>query len=311
MKNNKLTLIIPFFNENQKIIRSMKIILSQISKPDEIIFINNSSKDNSEIKLKLFIKSINLKFKNNIKIINNKKSLPSTAKNLGVKIAKHNYVVFFDIGLSTNNYFIYKIKNKIRPDPNFYIQGKFFFKSEDKLDRSYLMQTYGFHTYGDCIPSSCFHKSIFTKIGYFENYRSGYDKVWLRNLKNKKQFTFYENKMSSINYMKNVSGRNLYSIFRKIFHYSFTSVGLKNYNLDKIYIVMILMFLLVLFTANIFLFFSFYIILRAILIPLKKNKGMKLKNLKFQDLLLLPIVGITIDIARSFGFILGYLSKSK
>ena len=108
MKNKKLTLIIPFFNENQKIIRSMKIILSQISKPDEIIFINNSSKDNSEIKLKLFIKSINLKFKNNIKIINNKKSLPSTAKNLGVKIAKHNYVVFFDIGLSTNNYFIYK-----------------------------------------------------------------------------------------------------------------------------------------------------------------------------------------------------------
>ena len=44
MKNKKLTLIIPFFNENQKIIRSMKIILSQISKPDEIIFINNSSK---------------------------------------------------------------------------------------------------------------------------------------------------------------------------------------------------------------------------------------------------------------------------
>ena len=105
--------------------------------------------------------------------------------------------------------------------------------------------------------------------------------------------------------MKNVSGRNLYSIFRKIFHYSFTSVGLKNYNLDKIYILMILMFLLVLFTANIFLFFSFYIILRAIFIPLKKNKGMKLKNLKFQDLLLLPIVGLTIDIARSFGFILG------
>ena len=38
---------------------------------------------------------------------------------------------------------------------------------------------------------------------------------------------------------------------------------------------------------------------------------MKLENLKFQDLILLPIVGLTIDVARSLGFILGNLSKSK
>ena len=151
------------------------------------------------------------------------------------------------------------------------------------------MQTYGFRTYGDCIPSSCFHKSIFLKLGYFENYRSGYDKVWLRNLKNKKQYIFYENKMSSINYMNNISGKNLLSIFKKIFHYSFTSVGLKNYNLDKIYILLILLFLLVSFTVNLFLSFSFYLILRGIFIPIKKNKGMKLENLKFQDLILLPM----------------------
>ena len=74
---------------------------------------------------------------------------------------------------------------------------------------------------------------------------------------------------------------------------------------------MILLFLLVSFTVNLFLSFSFYLILRGIFIPIKKNKGMKLENLKFQDLILLPIVGLTIDVARSLGFILGNLSKSK
>ena len=59
--------------------------------------------------------------------------------------------------------------------------------------------------------------NLFLKLGYFENYRSGYDKVWLRNLKNKKQYIFYENKMSSINYMNNISGKNLLSIFKKYF----------------------------------------------------------------------------------------------
>ncbi len=311
MKNKKLSLIIPFFNENKKIVKTMKIILNQISKPDEIIFVNNSSDDNSELKLRLFINSINFKFKNKIKIIKNVKSFPSTAKNLGIKIAKYDYVVFFDVGLSINNYFIHNIRSKIRPDKNFYIQGKFFFVSENNIDKHYLMQTYGLNKFGDCIPSSCFHKSIFSKIGYFENFRSGYDKVWLKKLKNKKNLKCYENKMSAVNYMKNISGKNLYFIFKKIFNYSSSTVGLKNYNLDKIYIGLVFLSFMTIFTNNIILFFLIYLIFRTIIIPLKKNKGLLMQNFKLIDFLFLSLIGLTIDVARSSGFIFGYFKKLK
>lgn len=309
MINKKISLVIPFFNESKKIVRLMKIILNQISKPDEIIFINDSSNDNSELKLRLFINNVNFKLKNKVKIVKNKKRFPSTAKNLGIKIAKYDYVVFFDVGLSINRYFIYNIKNKIRPDNNFYIQGKFFFKSEDNIDKCYLMQTYGLNKFGDCIPSSCFHKSIFSKIGYFENFRSGYDKVWLKKLKKEKKLKFYENKMSTVNYMTNISGKNFFYIFKKIFYYSSSVVGLKKYNLDKIYFFFILLSLVALLTNNIIVFFSIYLILRTVVIPLKKNKELFKKNLKPLDFLLLPFMGLTIDIARSLGFVSGYLKK--
>ena len=80
MKNKKLTLIIPFFNEKQKIVQSMKIISIKYLNQTKLFLLTTLLQTIHDIKLKLFIKSINLKFKNNIKIINNKKSLPSLQK---------------------------------------------------------------------------------------------------------------------------------------------------------------------------------------------------------------------------------------
>ena len=114
MDFKKISLVIPFYNESKKIVKSTKNILKQIDRPDEIIFVNNNSNDNSELKLRLFLKNFNnINSKNKIKIIKNKtKQYPSTAKNIGIKLASYKNVAFFDIGLSINNYFISNLKKK-------------------------------------------------------------------------------------------------------------------------------------------------------------------------------------------------------
>ena len=213
MEFKKITLIIPFYNENKKITFSTKQILRQAVPPDEIIFLNDKSSDNSELKLRLYLKNYN-NIKLKIRIISLKKRrYPSEVKNIGIKNSNYENVAFFDVGLSVNRYFIHNLKQLISPRSKQYIQGNFYFKSENYLDRSYLMQTYGLNKFGKCIPSSCFKKNFFKKFGYFENYRSGYDRVFLEKLESK-EISFINNLKSPVNYVANISGTiNIYYFF--------------------------------------------------------------------------------------------------
>jgi len=74
MNFKKISLVIPFYNESKKIVKSTRNILKQVDRPDEVIFVNNNSNDNSELKLRLFLKNFNnINNKNKIKIVKNKK----------------------------------------------------------------------------------------------------------------------------------------------------------------------------------------------------------------------------------------------
>ena len=55
MTNKKVSLVIPFYNEKNKIYKTIKLIKSQTIEPDEIIFVNGFSNDNSELLLRLFL----------------------------------------------------------------------------------------------------------------------------------------------------------------------------------------------------------------------------------------------------------------
>ena len=307
MKNKKVSLVIPFYNEKNKIYKTLKLIKSQTSEPDEIIFVNSFSKDNSELLLRLFLKNYSFK-KSTIKIFNNKKNIPSESKNIGIKKSKYENICFMDVGLDVNKFWIQNIKKLISIKNYSYVQGKYYFKPFSILDKYLLSQSYGIYTYGNCIPSSCFKKKIFNKVGFFENYRSGYDRVWLKKLKSKK-FNFNNNYNSPVNYLKNNNGKNIFKVFKKIFYYSYTTVGLKNYNLDKLYL-MLLIFLILVFICGFYLETVFlYFLFRGLYLPIKKNFRNTKKFFDFSLILIGPIFGIIIDTARLFGFSFGYIKK--
>ncbi len=82
MTNKKISLVIPFYNEKNKIYKTIKLIKSQTIEPDEIIFVNGFSNDNSELLLRLFLKNYKFK-KSKIKILKNKKKTHQNLKTLG------------------------------------------------------------------------------------------------------------------------------------------------------------------------------------------------------------------------------------
>lgn len=305
--HKKISLVIPFYNEENNICKTFKNIMTQTTKPDEIIFVDSYSKDNSALKLRLFIQNYNLD-KNKIKLLTCKKRLPSASKNLGIRNAKYINVCFTDVGISFNNFFIRSVKNKISSKKFSYVQGKYFFKPKKIYDKLILSQTYGIFSYGDCIPLSCFKKDIFNKYGFFENFRSGYDRVWLKNIKQKGLY-YNNNYKSTVDYLDYNSGNSLLSIFKKFFFYSQTTVGLKKYNLDKLYILFFLIFTCMAYKGLFLESVIIYYIYRGIIIPLKKNyKNSKIK-MDLSIFIFGPLFGLVNDLSRLLGFIYGYFKK--
>ena len=147
-----LSIIIPFYNANKFINKSLKDSL-KISKRNsniQIIYINNNSIDSSNTILKSKIK--NLK---NIKLFNTNKKKgigPGVARNLGIKKADSNLIMFLDVDdcieikylkdliqyckKFNNNFIFLNVKSKKKISPNVrYNQDnlQLFFKNSNNM----------------------------------------------------------------------------------------------------------------------------------------------------------------------------------
>lgn len=86
MKPNRLSVIIPAFNEENYIGACLQSIQKQTQKPLEVIVVNNNSTDRTSKIASQF----------NVRIVNEKKKGVSAARNAGAKMATGNILVFLD-----------------------------------------------------------------------------------------------------------------------------------------------------------------------------------------------------------------------
>ena len=87
----KISIVIPVFNSEKYLFDSLNSIINQTLKEIEIICINDGSYDNS-----LNILNYYKKIDNRIIIINQKNKGVNSARNSGLKIAKGEFILFFD-----------------------------------------------------------------------------------------------------------------------------------------------------------------------------------------------------------------------
>jgi len=100
----KISVIIPLYNGEKTILRTLKSVLNQTKTADEIIIVNDGSTDSSSEILKPFIKQEKIKyfFKQNGGV--------SSARNYGIKISKNEWIAFIDSDDEWDKYFLENIK---------------------------------------------------------------------------------------------------------------------------------------------------------------------------------------------------------
>ena len=89
----EVSVIIPYYNSKETIIRALESVINQTYKDFEVILIDDGSIDDSHKIVDEFIKS-NLKYK--IMNLYQKNSGPSKARNEGIKNSKGEYIAFLD-----------------------------------------------------------------------------------------------------------------------------------------------------------------------------------------------------------------------
>lgn len=108
--NDGITVVIPTYNSEKFINRTLKSLEDQIEIPNEIIFSDDGSSDGTIEIIELWEKN-NPRFK--CKIFKNAHKGPGNARNIGIKNSKNNWIAFLDSDDTWNKDKIYEIKKVI------------------------------------------------------------------------------------------------------------------------------------------------------------------------------------------------------
>lgn len=114
------SVIIPLYNKSYGIVRAIESVLNQNHVVEyEIVIVNDGSTDDSILKIQKYLK------KTNIKLINQKNSGVSVARNVGINNAKYNLICFLDADDWWESNFFSTLSNLIisYPVENFFLMG--------------------------------------------------------------------------------------------------------------------------------------------------------------------------------------------
>ena len=295
LKNNiKVSIIVPYHNEEKTIIQTLHLIQKQTYKNFEVLLINSSSEDNSSKLVDIFISQKKLK---NFFNLSKNTIFPSDSKNLGIKKSKNNYLAFMDCGLKFSKDWLsdqIKFINKYKID---FSLGLLCTNSKNEFDAAVISQTWGLNKMISVIPGSVIKKKIFKTFGTFKFSRAVYDNLWINNLKKKSKV--FKNLKAVVRYKDNIHPDNYKDLFKKIYLYSYYS---SKFFIKKsfFYFIGLLFFTYLVVLFNIFLPTFIYFFLRIVFPFYKSNDVIKLFNFK-TFIRLLPVAMI-IDTSRLFGY---------
>ena len=165
----KISVIIPTYNRKHTLSRAISSVFSQTLKPFEIIIVDDGSTDGTKEWLsKIYPK---------IQTINQSNSGVSMARNVGIKIAKGDWIALLD---SDDEWLTKKLEKQVtslkeNPDLLFCHTNEIWIRNGVRINQSRKHQKYGGHIFEKCLdicrisPSSAlFKKSILDDLGGFD-----------------------------------------------------------------------------------------------------------------------------------------------
>ena len=241
--DNKISLVIPALSSNFYIEDYIINILFEKSL-QKIIIVNTSEKIVLGQNIKQQVKKNNI----DLIIIQKKNLFPGAARNIGIRKAKYNYILFLD--MNTQPYkedwlkenFEYLLKKKLDG-----LCGRTIYLANNFVEKIIRASTYGKAPL-KTIPGSIFKKEIILKVGFFdENSRAGEDTDWLKRLF-KNNFRISDSTQPI--FYKGLFNSNYYLIIMKWFRNYSLSSSLPHMNVQKNIYLYGLFFMLFLIVFN-------------------------------------------------------------
>ena len=193
--NNTFSIIIPSYNEEENILKTLSSIAIAIKNNEsayEIIIVDGNSKDKTLEVAKDYLQNSNVAYEI---LSHNEMLYPGKARNIGIKNSKYDKLIFIDCGITITKDFINECQNKIEFFDILWFDSQFQFSSE--VQRSYIRSYFVRGKNKRYIRHFSVKKEVLTKIGYFrEDLRAAED--WI--------FYLYLNKYSFNELFSEVTG---------------------------------------------------------------------------------------------------------
>ncbi len=303
------TLVVPVLNEADSIGELLMAIEHQIKKPNQIIFVDGGSSDSTLNIINTWISKNKLP-DHLIEVMHNPKGLPGSNRNMGVKNAIHDWIIFLDAGISPRANWISELVSWIQAGNSWYAYGLCEFDGQSDFQKTVCALTYGVGSVHPVIPASIFHKKIFDEIGYFpENLRAGEDLVWMRKLAksyggdNICRTALVDYVHFPIDISKTVN--KWFSVTKSVVLSGERNAQLMIYLLT--FFSLPLIFFVVPFLGA--LLFLSYLLLRGLYDPIRRSVRKPWWVGSWRCILIAVLVGVVIDFSKLAGAIYGYGSQ--
>ena len=189
-----VSVVIPNYNYGAYIEEALISVFNQTFQDFEVIVVDDGSNDNS----RELLRSLETKYEGRLKVIFQKNSGPSVARNKGIEMSKGNYIAFLDADDFWVSERLSKTVNFLINYPNYamvYAKSIFFENATGKLlEEDHGIGTAKTRQSGKCLEglfiqgnfiatgTILIQRFVFEKVGFFDkNFRGGEDlDMWMR-----------------------------------------------------------------------------------------------------------------------------------
>lgn len=299
-----ISIIIPSFNEEFKLIETLDALSQHIKKSilniEIEIIVVDSSEDNTFdiIKVSRYYDKKQYKF-----IHSNKRLFPGDARNMGIEKSEYDIIVFVDSGFSFKENWLIRLIEPLLNNPEIDITwGVTETSIKHKKDRlvAYLVENKTLQR--RILPNMAIRKKIFYDGHWFlSNLRAVEDTKFINEIKENYNEVFVD----AINYYSG-HPQSLVSAFRKWSNYSYYSIEAGYYNKIKLSILQYLVYILLIFSMELKLSIPIILILQILRVLYKSNKKYVIK---FYEFFYIVLISFFIDFGRLHGSLKGLVKQ--
>jgi succinoglycan biosynthesis protein ExoA len=172
----KISLVIPVFNEGKTITALVEAILNQTHQPDEIVFVDGGSTDNTVVYLKQ-IQANSHQFK----LIEAGRAMPGKGRNIGTEAAQFEWIAYTDAGITLDKNWLKELVRVAKETNADLVYGNFSPIINSLFERAatiaYVPPQKMAGIRGRVLPSSLWKKEIWKSQGGFPDWRATEDLI--------------------------------------------------------------------------------------------------------------------------------------